>query len=141
MHANGPLRVMMRRRCSGVTLTEAVVASVLLLISIVPLLKALTIAQVMDRTIERKSWSLMLAQRELERIRARCLNRYDESCRVTSAPIRDGYLCTVGDDEDDTLRTITVSVGFDADGDGALASGEIAVSLCTRLARRWPGPL
>ncbi len=129
-----------RRRRSGVTLAEAVVASALLLVSIVPLLKALTAAQVMDRVIERKSWSLMLAQRELERVRARCLYDYDASFRRTSAVVQNGHLCTVSDDEDPVLRTITVFVGFDADGDGILSSGEIEVRLCTRLARRWPGP-
>lgn len=139
MHSQS-VKVSRRRRRSGVTLAEAVVASALLLIAIVPLLKALTAAQVMDRVVERKSWSLMLAQRELERVRAQCLYHYDESCRRTSAVVQDGYLCTVADDGDSALRMIAVSVGFDADGDGALSSGEIAVRLCTRVARRRPGP-
>lgn len=139
MHSQS-VKVSRRRRCSGVTLAEAVVASALLLISIIPLLKALTAAHVMDRVVERKSWSLMLAQRELERVRAQCLYHYDESYGRASAVVQDGYLCTVVDDRDLALRTIAVSVGFDADGDGALSSGEIAVRLCTRVARRWPGP-
>ncbi len=129
-----------RRWRSGVTLAEAVVASALLVIAIVPLLKALTAAQVMDRVIERKSWALMVAQRELERVRAQCLYDYEASFRRTSAVVQNGHLCTVSDDEDPLLRTITVFVGFDADGDGILSSGEIEVQLCTRLARRWPGP-
>ena len=139
MHSQS-MKASRRRRCSGVTLAEAVVASVLLLISIIPLLKALTAAHVMDRVVERKSWSLMLAQRELERVRAQCLYHYDESYGRASGVVQDGYLCTVADDGDPALRTIAVSVGFDADGDGTLSSGEIAVRLCTRVARRWPGP-
>ena len=119
----------------GVTLTEVVVASALLLVCIAPLLKALTLAQVEDRAIERKSWSLMLAQRELEWIRARCLRHYEACYGVSSKAVGEGYLCTVTDDEDPTLRTVTVSVGLDQNGDGVLSGGEVEVRLSTRLAR------
>ncbi len=120
---------------SGVTLAEVIVASALLALAITPLLKALTAAQVEDRAIERKSWSLLLAQEELEGIRARCLRRYDACYRVSSKAIRDGYLCTVADDENPSLRTVTVSVGLDQDNDGVLSPGEVEVNLSTRLAR------
>lgn len=133
------MRACLRVRCSGVTLTEVVVASALLLVSIVPLLKALTTTQAMDRAIERKSLSLLLAQQELERIRARSLYHYDESYRKDSNVLQDGYLCTVADDEHPTLRTVTVAVGFDRNGDGILGTDEIEVSLRTHLARREPG--
>ena len=124
-----------RAPCSGVTLTEVIVASALLVLSIVPLLKALTLAQAQDRAIERKSWSLMLAQRELECLRARCSCHYDASYRVNSQAIREGYLCTVADDEHPRLRTVTVSVGLDQNGDGVLATDEVEVRLSTRLAK------
>ena len=110
-------------------------ASALLALAIAPLLKALTAAQVQDRAIERKSWSLLLAQQELENIRARCLCHYDTCCRMSSKPIRDGYLCTVADDEHPSLRTVTVSVGLDQDNDHVLSRDEVEVSLSTRLAR------
>ena len=122
-------------RRSGVTLTEVIVASALLAIAIAPLLKALTAAQVEDRAIERKSWSLLLAQQELEWIRARCVRHYDACYRVDSKPMRDGYLCTVADDGHPSLRTVTASVGLDQDNDGVLSRNEVEVSLCTRLAR------
>ena len=130
------MRLNSGRHRAGVTLTEAVVASALLLIGIVPLLKALATTHVMDRAIERKSWSLMLAQRELERIRAHCLYHYDESYRASSQVVRDGYLCTVADDRDPALRTVTVSVGLDHNADGGLSEDEVEVRLCTRVARR-----
>jgi len=123
-------------RFAGVTLTEVVVASALLLVAILPLLKALTAAHVMDRAIERKSWSLLLAERELERIRAGCDARYDQSFQASSVVMETGYLCTVFDDAHTQLRTITVSVGLDRDGDSVLSSEEVEVSLCTRMARR-----
>jgi prepilin-type N-terminal cleavage/methylation domain-containing protein len=122
-------------RHSGVTLTEVIVASALLALAIAPLLKALTAAQVEDRAIERKSWSLLLAQQELEGIRARCLHHYDTCYRVDSQAIRDGYLCSVADDAHPSLRTVTVSVGLDQDNNGVLSADEVEVSLSTRLAR------
>jgi hypothetical protein len=124
-----------RGRHSGVTLAEVIVASALLVIAIAPLLRALTLAQVEDRAIERKSWSLLLAQQELECIRARCIRHYSTSYRVSSKPVRDGYLCTVADDRDPTLRTVTVSVGLDQNNDGVLSTDEVEINLSTRLAR------
>lgn len=138
-----PTRTLRRRRnprCAGVTLTEAVVASTLLLVSIIPLLRVLTATHGMDRAIERKSWSLLLAQQELERLRVRSLYHYDESFDAASKALGDGFLCTVTDDENPSLRTVTVAVGLDANGDGTLSGGEVEISLCTALARRWPGP-
>jgi Tfp pilus assembly protein PilV len=129
-----------RARCSGVTLTEVVVASALLLISIIPLLKVLTTTHGMDRAIQRKSWSLLLAQQELERIRARSIYDYDESFQVNSQVLRGGFLCTVSDDGHPTLRTLAVTVGFDRNGNGVLANDEVEVSLTTAVACRWPGP-
>jgi len=125
-----------RRHRSGVTLTEVVVASALLVISIAPLLKALTLAQVQDRAIERRSWSLLLAQQQLEWLRARCLRHYEVCYRAESRTLRDGYLCTITDDAHPNLRTVTVSVGLDQNGDGALSPSEVEVGLSTRLARR-----
>ncbi len=124
-----------RVRRAGVTLTEVIVASALLVLSIVPLLKALTMAQAQDRALERKSWSLMQAQRELEYIRARCIRHYDACYRVESRPIGEEYLCTVTDDEHPRLRTVTVSVGLDQNGNGILSRDEVEVCLSTRLAK------
>jgi hypothetical protein len=123
-----------------VTLTEIIVASTLLVLSLIPLLRALTVAQAMDRVIERRSWSLMLAQAELDRIRAQSVYEYDRDFNAASAALDGAYLCAVLDDQDPSLRTITVSVGLDGNGDHTLASDEIEASLCTCLARRWPGP-
>ena len=128
-----------RGRRGGVTLTEVVVASALLLVAIVPVLRAWTIAQVTTAAVERRTRSLQWAQRELERIKARSIYHYDDSFAETSRALEDGFLCTVADDGDPNLRSITVSVGFDRSGDGVLAGGEIDVRLSTCLAKRWPG--
>jgi Tfp pilus assembly protein PilV len=133
------MRAQARRR-QGVTLTEVVVASALLLITVVPALRALTVAHGTERVIERRTRSLMLAQRKLERIKARSIYNYDQTFTESSQAVDGDYRCSVSDDADPSLRLITVSVGLDADGNGTLDGDEIDVTLATALARRWPGP-
>ena len=126
-------------RARGVTLTEVVVSSTLLVVALVPILKALTIAQMTGIVIERKTQSLILAQGKLDEIRARSIYYYSDSFQQDSTALGGSYLCTVSDDGNSSLRTITVSVGFDADGNGRLASSEILATLTTYVAKRWPG--
>jgi hypothetical protein len=141
-----PQKPIRRRRSSrksasaGVTLTEVVVASGLLMVSIVPILKALTTAQVTSTIVERKTTSLILAQGKLDEVKARSVYHYTDSFSESSASLGGSYLCNVTDDEDPNLRTVTVSVGYDLDGDNNLSDDEIQVSLVTCIAERWPGP-
>jgi len=45
-------------------------------------------------------------------------------------------LCTVADDEDLRLRTMTISVGLDQNADGVLSADEVEVRLSTRVANQ-----
>ncbi len=58
------------------TLTEVVVASTLLILAIVPILKGLTSVHVNSIIIERKTRSLTLAQAKLNEIKARSIYDY-----------------------------------------------------------------
>lgn len=130
------------RHLAGVTLTEVVVASSLLLVAIVPILKALTTAQVTAAIIERRTRSLMFAQAKLEEIKAHSIYDYTNggsSFAESNTNLGDSYLCNVTDDTNDPLKQITVSVGYDLDDNSSLSSDEIEVTLTTYLARRWPG--
>ena len=120
----------------GVTLAEVVVSSALLVVAIVPVLRALTITHITGTTIERKTQSLILAQSKLDEIRARSIHHYDTSFREDSRTLVDSYLCNVSDDGDPRLRLVTVTVGFDDNADGHLSSEEAAVRLATYIARR-----
>jgi len=125
-------------RYKGLTLTEVVVASALLLIAMVPILKALTSAQVSAAIIEQKTRSLMLAQAKLENIKARSIYSYNSSFVETNTSFEGSYLCTVTDSGSASdLRQITVEVGYDLDGSSTLEAQEVDVTLSTRLARRW----
>jgi len=126
------------RRSRGITLTEVVVASALLLVSVVPILHALTTAQATARRIEWKTRSLILAQSKLDETRAQANADFDQWFSQTSVSLDGAYRSTVTDSYVwlSLIRTITVSVGYDADGNGTLASGEILVTLTTQIARR-----
>jgi hypothetical protein len=128
-----------RSRNAGVTFTEVIVASSLLVVAMVPILKCLAAAQATGRTIEWRSRSLALAQGKLDEIRARCIYHYDDSFDESSSSLGGSYLCTVEDDGATDLRLVSVSVGFDRDGDGSLSDSEVQVTLCTYIARREPG--
>jgi len=124
---------------AGFTLTETVVASALLIIAVVPILKALTTAHLNTGFIEHKTRSLTLAQTKLDDIKARSIYHYADDFEENNSSLDGLYLCNVADDskKKSNLRTITVSVGYDLNGDDVLASDEILVTLKTLLARRW----
>jgi len=122
----------------GFTLTEVVIASALLIIAIVPILKALTISHVSTTAIERKTRCLMLAQAKLDDIRARSVYDYTGTFTETNTSLGGSYLCNVQDNpEGSNLRRIEVLVGYDLSGNNALTPDEVEVGLATLIARRW----
>lgn len=125
-------------RFAGFTLTEVVIASALLIIAMVPILKGLTSAHLGTVIIELKSRSLILAQARLDEIKARSIYHYSDSFDETDLSLDGSYLCNVDDSSISTnLRKITVSVGHDHDGDNTLDPDEIEVTLATCIAKRW----
>ncbi len=133
-------RLRVAKRFAGLTLVEVVVASALLVVVMVPILRCLTIAHASSIKIEHKTRSLILAQAKLDKIKVRSIYDYTNggiSFAETNTPVDDSYLCNVTDDSGDPLKTITVSVGFDSNGDNTLSAGEVETTLATLLARRW----
>jgi len=127
-----------RRRYSGVTITEVAVASALLIVAMVPILRALTAAHLNSTIIERKTQSLALAQAKLDDIKVRSIYGYDTSYTTTNEILSGSYLCNVTDTGfGSDIRTMTVDVGFDNDGNSTLDASEISVTLNTLLAKRW----
>ncbi len=86
-----------RKKPGGFTLTEVVVASTLLILAIVPILKALTGSYLASTLIERKTSSLFLAQAKLDEIKARSIYDYAGSFDETNTALGDSYFCTVND--------------------------------------------
>jgi len=127
-------------RFAGFTLTEVLIASVLLIVAIVPILKALTTVHVTGRIIERKTRCLMLAQGKLDDIRARSVYDYGSTFSETDTSLDGSYLCCVVDTGQGTdLRTIGILVGYDLNGNNMLTPDydeELEVVLATLIARR-----
>jgi Tfp pilus assembly protein PilV len=127
-----------RSRASGFTFAEVVIATALLIIAIVPMLRALTSGQVTGSIVEHRSVSLILAQGKLDEIRARSVYHYDDSFAEAHSSVGGSYLCKVIDSAvTANIRDIKVSVGYDLNDNSALDAGEIEVTLATLVARRW----
>ena len=113
-------------------------ASGLLAIAIVPILRALTTAHVTTTVIEHRTCSLMLAQAKLDEIRARSIYSYSSSFAEANLSVDGPYLCTVADTSGGAdLRTIVVAVGYDVNGNNVLDADEVQVTLPTLIAKRW----
>ncbi|MDT8301019.1 MAG: prepilin-type N-terminal cleavage/methylation domain-containing protein [Sedimentisphaerales bacterium] len=131
------IEVPARRKSRGFTLTEIVIASSLLVIVIIPILRALTIAQVGNRIIEHRTNSLILAQAKLDEIKARSVYNYSSSFAETDSSLEGSYLCNVADiSVNANLRQITVSVGEDLNDNSTLDTDEIEITLATLIAQR-----
>ena len=132
-------------RYKGLTLTEVVMASALLLVALVPILKALTIAHTTDTIIEHRRRSLMLAKGKLAEIKARALLNFpaENAFEETGTALDGSYLCNVTDSVppgwDEHLQ-FDVAVGYDADGNGTLAAGEVEVQLSTIVTKIYQSP-
>ena len=127
-----------RNRAAGFTLTEVVVASTLLAVAIVPILKALTTAHLNTAIIERRTRSLVLAESKLDEIKARSIYSYGDTFAEADSALDGSYLGSVEDVTiSSNLRKITVSVGYDLNGNNNLDTDEIEVTLTTLVARRW----
>jgi Tfp pilus assembly protein PilV len=126
------------RKLEGFTIAEVVIATSLLIIAVVPILKALTGAHVTSSIIERRTRSLTLAQAKLDEIRARSIYNYSSTYTETSTSVDGSYLCDVKDTSKGTeLREIEVSVGYDLNGNSTLEADEIEITLNTLIAKRW----
>ena len=122
----------------GFTLSEVIIASALLIIAIVPILKALTAVHLNSTRIQHKTKSLLLAQAKLDNIKARSIYSYSSSFAQSDTILENSYLCNVSDAGSGTdPRTITHSAGFDSDSNGNLDAGEIKVTLSTYITNRW----
>jgi len=123
------------------TIIEVVVASLLLTVAMVPILRALTASHILDRTIEYRTRSLVLAQAKLEEIRAESIYDYDTDYSEDSSMIEGEYLARVIDADldpvDSGLREFSIFVGYDKNQNDVLEDDEIEVALKTLIARRW----
>jgi Tfp pilus assembly protein PilV len=123
---------------TGFTLVEVIVAATLLTIAIVPILKALTQANMNTATIERRTQSLCLAQGKLNQVKAESIYNFDDNFNENNTNLGNSYLCNVSQTTvNSNLKAISVSVGRDQNGDSSLAGGETEITLQSQIAKRW----
>jgi Tfp pilus assembly protein PilV len=126
------------RRHKGLSIIEVAMASVLLIVAMVPILKSLTKANMLSSEVERKTQSLVLAQGKLDELKARSIYSFDTSYAANNVVLSGSYLCNVSDTTVAAdLKQITMSVGYDDNHNGSLADDKIEVILTTCFARRW----
>jgi Tfp pilus assembly protein PilV len=126
------------RRHKGLSLIEVAMASALLIVAMVPILKSLTKANMLSSEVERKTQCLVLAQGKLDEIRARSIYNFDTSYTANNVMLSGSYLCNVSDSSlSANLKQVTVSAGYDDNHNGSLTDDKIEVTLTTCFARRW----
>ena len=134
-----------KRKSAGFTLTEVIVASSLLIMAMVPILKGLTSVHLTASLVEQRTKSLDYAQTILEDIKARSVydftgnyNKVNKEVEDVIDGVDESYLYTskaVPMSPD--LRRMTVVTGYDKDDNGALQAVEVLVTLDTLIAKRW----
>jgi hypothetical protein len=126
------------RKARAFTLTEVVVASGLLVVAMIPILRGLTAAHFGARIIEKKTTSLSLAQTKLDDIKVRSVYDYDGTITEINTDMGNSYLYSVTVSAiAANLKKVTLNVGHDDNGNSVLAADEIAVTLETLIAKRW----
>jgi hypothetical protein len=134
-----PTATRQKRKSSGFTFAEVIVASTLLLVAMVPILKALTQAHLSSTIIERKTRCLTLAQTKLDDIKARSIyNWVGQPFSENNVSLDGAYLCTVLDSvAGPNLKNISIEVGYDLNDNNILGDDEVEIELVTYIARRW----
>ena len=128
---------MRRLKRKGFTFVE-VMASVLLLSgTIVPFIKYSADNFVISMEIERKVKSSLLAEVEMEKIKAVLYSSFGTDFTVWSSSLGNNYFASrTSTDVSSTLKIVGVSVGYDTDKDGSLGADEITITLTTQYAER-----
>ena len=122
----------------GFTLLEVLVSAVIISVAIIPISRAIIGIMESKLASERMTKVAMLAREKIEEIKQNAAEEFDRNYTGSgSFPPPDlNYRYTVQDDGDPVMKTISVTVWFDEDGDGELEEGEIDIKLDTRFTRR-----
>ena len=127
-----------KTKAGGFTFTEVIVASSLLILAMVPILRALTQAHLGSVIIERRTRCLTLAQTKIDDVKARSIYNWDDDFDADDESLDGAYLGTTQFQNEATdLKRLIVSVGYDLDGNSQLDAEEIDITLITLVARRW----
>lgn len=87
--------------------------------------------------LEQTLKSTLLAEVEMEKIKSALREDFTENFTAWSSDLGNNYLADRTEtDVSSSLKSVEVSVGYDADKNGTLGSDEIMVTLTTQVAER-----
>lgn len=119
----------------GLTFSEVLISTLILSLAMVPIVQAMGRVHFITARMEKVTRSLILAQNQLEELRARAVSDFSGSWTVSNQPLGGGYLGNISAEPDERLRTVSVSVGYDENGNGVLDGSEVSAVLRSRIAR------
>jgi len=118
------------------TFTEVLISTLILSLAMVPVLQAMSRVHFFTTRTEKVTRSLILAQNQMEELRARAASDdFTSSWSFSSQALGGGYLGTVNADTDPLLRTVSILVGYDENHNSILDGSEVLAVLRSRIAR------
>ncbi|HEX30315.1 TPA: prepilin-type N-terminal cleavage/methylation domain-containing protein [Candidatus Poribacteria bacterium] len=122
----------------GFTLIEVLVSTIIIGVAIIPISRAMITLIEARITSERITKTALLAKKKIEEVKLSAINNFDVNYTGsgTFPPPDDSYRYSVWDDGDPEMKTISVIVWFDENGDGKRDEDEVYTKLDTRLTRR-----
>ncbi|MFC1762524.1 prepilin-type N-terminal cleavage/methylation domain-containing protein [Planctomycetota bacterium] len=126
---------MRRKRNNGFTLIEVLAATVILSGTILGFIRIMGDNLSVSRQTELRLTSTLLAEGEVERIKAALFDDFATDVSAWSTDLGNDYRASRTVTSVSTyLKRIAVEVGYDTDGDSSLDSGEVLLTLTTQYA-------
>ncbi len=124
---------------NGFTILEILCTIAILSIVMIPLMKMLPDAMVLDAQMERETRVAFLAQQKIEEVKNKAIydfsQNYSESATAFPSPDSD-FKYIVSDDQGTAIKEIEVVVWYDKDGNGSVDADEEDIELNTKIAER-----
>lgn len=123
----------------GFTLIEVLAAVVLIAVALIPIM--LIVPQMLGNSLktERLTTVIFLGENKMEEVKRNVITAFavsrDNPAAAFAAPYG-GYKYTVSDDEGAAIKVIGVQAWYDEDGDNVLDSGEVSITIDTKIADR-----
>lgn len=133
-----------RKNSHGFTLLEVVVSVALVSVVLIPLMQMVPNMLKIGTKVEAVTRSTFLATQKMEEIKSLIQSsnasygytkNYTQSATAFPSPYF-LYKFTISDNADAHIKTLTVTVWNDADGNGAIGATEYSVALDTKVAKR-----
>lgn len=124
---------------NGFTILEVLFTIIILSIVLIPMMKMLPDALILDARMESETKVAFLAQRKMEEVKSKAVYDFSQDYTefATAFPAPDSaFKYTVSDDQGSGIKEIAVVVWYDKDGDNSVDADEEDIELNTKIAER-----